>query len=266
MSAIHINGATRLYAIVGDPIAQARSPEAYSALFADAGMNAVMVPMHVRPQHFEATMRALLALGNLDGLVATVPYKARIVPFADRLGATAGCIGALNALRRETDGTWTGEMFDGAGFVRGAAHKGQVLRGRRVALFGAGGAGSAIGCELAAAGVASLAILDPQEQRAGELAHKLADAFPTCRIAVRETGPTDADMIVNASTVGMGEGDGLPGELGALDSGTLVGDVIVSPTPTPIIRQAIDHGCAYVTGMDMFAGQSDALLSFFARR
>ena len=222
MSAIHINGATRLYAIVGDPIAQARSPEAYSALFADAGMNAVMVPMHVRPQHFEATMRALLALGNLDGLVATVPYKARIVPFADRLGATAGCIGALNALRRETDGTWTGEMFDGAGFVRGAAHKGQVLRGRRVALFGAGGAGSAIGCELAAAGVASLAILDPQEQRAGEL--------------------------------------------GALDSGTLVGDVIVSPTPTPIIRQAIDHGCAYVTGMDMFAGQSDALLSFFARR
>jgi len=64
----------------------------------------------------------------------------------------------------------------------------------------------------------------------------------------------------------MGEGDGLPGELGALDSGTLVGDVIVSPTPTPIIRQAIDHGCAYVTGMDMFAGQSDALLSFFARR
>jgi len=233
MSAIHINGATRLYAIVGDPIAQARSPEAYSALFADAGMNAVMVPMHVRPQHFEATMRALLALGNLDGLVATVPYKARIVPFADRLGATAGCIGALNALRRETDGTWTGEMFDGAGFVRGAAHKGQVLRGRRVALFGA---------------------------------HKLADAFPTCRIEVRETVPNDADMIVNASTVGMGEGDGLPGELGALDSGTLVGDVIVSPTPTPIIRQAIDHGCAYVTGMDMFAGQSDALLSFFARR
>ena len=129
---------------------------------------------------------ALQAIGNLDGLVVTVPYKARAVRFAARLGKTAARIGALNALRREADDTWTGEMFDGAGFVRAAERKGEVLRDRRVALFGAGGAGSAIGCELAAAGVRSLSIIDPQRQRAAALARTLAEAFPACRVATAE--------------------------------------------------------------------------------
>ena len=142
MTAAKIDGATRLYAIIGDPIAQVRSPALYTELFADAGMNAVMVPVHVLPDRFEDTVPALLALGNLDGLLVTVPYKALVVPFATRLGKTAASIGALNALRREADGTWTGDMFDGAGFVRAAERKGFTLRGRRVTLFGAGGAGS----------------------------------------------------------------------------------------------------------------------------
>ena len=75
-----------------------------------------------------------------------------------------------------------------------------------------------------------------------------------------------AGEIVNASTVGMRDGDGMPGEIGALDSNTLVGDVIVSAEPTPIIRRAMHHGCRYVNGREMLAGQADALISFFARR
>ena len=206
-----------------------------------------------------------MALENLDGLIVTVPYKARAVRFAARLGPTASRIGALNALRRETDGTWTGDMFDGAGFVRGAAQKGEVLRGRRVALFGAGGAGSAIACELATAGVASLTIIDPQAERAGALARTLRDAFPDCRIEAATAVPRDTNMIVNASTVGMREADGMPGEIGALTPETLVGDVVIAEAPTAIIRHAMRHGCRHVSGRDMFAGQSDALMSFFAR-
>ena len=118
MTAIRVDGATRLYAIVGDPIVQVKSPEVFSELFARAGMNAVMIPMHVLPERFEESMRALMGIANVDGLVATVPYKAQAVQFADRLGPTASRIRALNALRREPDGTWTGDMFDGLGFVR----------------------------------------------------------------------------------------------------------------------------------------------------
>lgn len=260
-----INGATRLYAIVGDPIVQVKSPELYGELFAAAKMNAVMLPMHVLPERFDVTMTGLMELENLDGLLVTVPYKARAVRFAGQLGPTASRVGALNALRRETDGTWTGDMFDGAGFVRGATQKGEVLQGRRVALFGAGGAGSAIACELATAGVASITLIDSQPERATALARTLGAAFPSCRIEAASAVPRDTNMIVNASTVGMREEDGLPGEIGALAPETLVGDVIISEAPTPIIRHAMQHGCRHVSGRDMLAGQSDALMAFFAR-
>jgi shikimate dehydrogenase len=206
-----------------------------------------------------------MGLANLDGLLVTVPYKAPAIRLADRLGPTASRVGALNALRREADGTWTGDMFDGAGFVRAAERKNYVLQGRRVALFGAGGAGSAIGCELAAVGVQSVSIIDPQDGRAKALADTLRRGFPGCDVHAVESVPGATNMVVNASTVGMRDGDGLPGEMGALDSQTLVGDVIVSKEPTALIRDAIRHGCQYINGRNMLGGQSDALMSFFGR-
>ena len=119
-------GATRLYAIIGDPIAQVRSPEVFTERFAAAGIDAVLVPAHVPAERFDAIVPALMALGNLDGLLVTVPFKARMASLRKRLGCDgADCIGAVNALRREADGTWTGDMFDGAGFVRGARAQGR---------------------------------------------------------------------------------------------------------------------------------------------
>jgi shikimate dehydrogenase len=265
MTAIPISGATRLYGIVGNPIAQVKSPETFNAMFTAKQMDAVMLPVQVLPERFDAAITELKGLGNLDGLLVTVPYKARAVAHADRLGPTASRIRALNALRREADGTWTGDMFDGAGFVHAATGKGYRLQGRRVALFGAGGAGGAIACELAAAGVESLAFIDPQRERADALADTIRRAFPRCRAEATGSMPAATDMVVNASTVGMREGDGLPGAIGALEATTLVGDVIVSRQPTALIRLAIEHGCDHVSGNDMHRGQGDALLAFFRR-
>lgn len=260
---VRVNGATRLYAIVGDPIVQVRSPEVFTERFAANGVNAVLVPAQIPAGRFDDVVPALMALGNLDGLLVTVPFKARAVPFADRLGATAECIGAVNALRREVDGSWTGEMFDGAGFVRAVERKGERLRGRRVALFGAGGAGSAIACELAAAGVASIDVIDVQPGRAEALAAKLTHAFPECHLAVAISKPAEVDMVVNASPVGMQPGEGLPADIGPLAPDTLVGDVVVSDSPTPIIEHAMRCGCRWVNGRDMHDGQVEAITRFF---
>lgn len=264
MTAVTIDGATRLYGIVGDPIAQARSPQVYTELFAAKGVNAVLVPLHVLPADFASSLPALMRMRNLDGLLVTAPYKARAVEYAARLGETARCIGALNALRRDGDGRWSGDMFDGAGFVHGAQRKGFALRGRRVALYGAGGAGSAVACELAKAGVASIAIIDPDAARAQALATTLHQHFPQCAVVAAAALPAGFDMLVNASTVGMRDGDGLPGDVPALAADTLVGDVVVSEAPTPLIRLAQRHGCPHVTGRDMHGGQIDALMAFFA--
>lgn len=264
MTALRINGATRLYGIIGNPIAQVRSPETFTHAFTAKGINAVMLPFQVLPEAFDLSVRGLMALGNLDGLLVTVPYKARMTAFADRLGDTARCIGAINALRREADGSWTGDMFDGAGFIAGAQRKGYVLAGRRVALFGAGGAGSAIACGLVAAGVESIALIDPRQDQAGVLAAALLRTFPAAKVGTAQSVPADCTMIVNASTVGMRPGDGLPGDIGPLPAGTLIGDVINTDAPTPMLELAARHGCQFVGGKDMHAGQGEALLGFFA--
>lgn len=258
-----ITGATRLYAIIGDPIAQVRSPATFTERFAATGIDAVLVPAHVPADRFDTIVPALLALGNLEGLLVTVPFKARMAPFADRLGATAKTIGAVNALRREADGSWTGDMFDGIGFVRGAERKGERIRGRRVALFGAGGAGSAIACALAEAGVQSISVIDKDAPKAKALVEKLKAAFSECALVVEPGMPDGVDMVVNASPVGMQPGDGLPAEIGRLDPGTVVGDVVITQTPTAMIRHAMQCGCHWIDGRDMHGGQVDALMAFF---
>ena len=110
-----------------------------------------------------------------------------------------------------------------------------------------------------------LSIIDLQRERAQALAQTLRREFPSCKCDAVDAVPPGMNMIVNASTVGMRADDGLPGELVALDAGTLVGDVIVTEKPTVLLRHAIDHGCPYVNGRDMLRGQSDALMSFFGR-
>ncbi len=261
---VTVTGATRLYAIVGDPVAQVRSPGVFTERFAANGIDAVLVPAHVPADRFDAVVPALLGVGNLDGLLVTVPFKARMLRFADRLGAAAKGVGALNALRRESDGSWSGDMFDGAGFVRGAERKGEHVRGRRVALFGAGGAGSAIAFALADAGVRSIDVIDTAQGRAEALVDRLRGVFPGCALAPAERAPADVDMVVNASPVGMQPGDGMPGEIGPLAPATLVGDVVIADSPTPLIRHAMRCGCRFVEGRDMLAGQVDAILAFFA--
>ena len=261
---IGITGATRLYAIIGDPIAQVRSPEVFTARFAAENVDALLIPLHVPAARFDEIAPALLSLGNLDGVLITIPFKVRIARHASRLGAAAQCIGAANALRREADGTWTGDMFDGVGFVRGAQRKGERVHGRRVALFGAGGAGSAIAYALADAGAQSIAVVDVDAVKAETLAATLTAAFPACSVAASARMPDRFDMVVNASSVGMRPDDGLPAAIGPLDAGTLVGDVVIAGQPTALVRHAMQSGFRFVDGRDMHGGQVDALMQFFA--
>ena len=260
---MNIDGATRLYAIIGDPVAQVRSPSVYTAHFARHDMPAVMFAAQASRDSFDTAMRGLMSLGNLDGLLITSPHKAVALAFADRLSTRAQIVGAINALRREPDGSWTGDMFDGVGFVS-AAQKVMPVEAKRVLLFGCGGAGAAIAAELAAHGVHAISLVDPDANRARTLRDALAGHFRDCDVSVGSAG-AKYDIVVNASIVGMKDDDGLPGDPGAIDAGTLVGDVVLrSPaTPTMLVGLARERGAHVVTGQDMHGGQVDAILAFF---
>jgi shikimate dehydrogenase len=258
-----VDGATRLYGIIGDPIAQVGSPRAFTQRFRCAGRNAILVPFHVLAPVFDQTVRGIMAIENLDGLIATVPYKSRILAHIDRVQSTGKQVGAVNAVRRDPDGKWTGDMFDGRGLVRGLAKHGHQVAGRRVLLMGAGGAGSAIGCALAEAGAVAITIFDVDADKAQALAGRVTAAFPSCAVRVDRPAAADHDLIVNATPVGMAEADAMPAPLAKLDPKVVVADVIVSEKPTALLRHAQACGCPTMSGQSMLEGQIDEMLRFF---
>lgn len=258
-----IDGATRLYVIIGDPVAQVKSPGIYNPRFAAAGMNTVFVPAHVLSDHFEETMRGLMRLGNLDGLMVTVPFKARIMPFADRVLPMGAAVGAINALRRETDGTWTGDMFDGTGLIRGLANRSVSMAGRRVMLVGAGGAGSAVAVAVADAGAAAVSIVDADGARAEALAARVARAYPACRTRHGTLAFEGHDTFINATPIGMAPGEGPPVPLDGLRPDMLVIDIIMKPETTPLMAEARSLGCMVIGGRAMLEGQAELVAEFY---
>jgi shikimate dehydrogenase len=260
---MRIDGATRLFAIIGDPIRQARTPALLNPLIGKAGANAVLVPFHVRERDFDASMKAIMNLGNLDGLVITYPFKGKALALVDDLSARARQVGGLNAMRRDPDGRWTGDMFDGIGLLRAVATQTEIA-GKRVLLIGAGGAGSAIGFAFAEAGTSAITINDLDAKRAGDLAGRIGQAYPACGTRTGSALAEGHDIIVNATPIGMSAGDGLPGEVGPLSSSMIVVDIVPAPHMTPLLRRAADAGARPVAGSAMTEGQASAIAEFLA--
>ncbi|MEU6272430.1 shikimate dehydrogenase [Streptomyces populi] len=259
-TAARISGTTRLYAVLGDPVAQVRAPALLNPLFARLGKDAVLVPVEVGAGQLEHVVRGLTAVRNLDGLLVTVPHKTACHELADRITEAAAFSGSVNALRRLPGGGWEGANFDGEGFVRGLRAAGHEPRGTTVCLAGAGGAGSAIAVALLRAG-ARVTVWDVDATRAAELAARLAPHFPDRVTAT--SAHVDADLAVNATPMGLRPEDRLPFDPAALKPGTLVADIIMKPRETALLRAAREAGCAIQYGEPMLAEQIPLYEEFF---
>jgi shikimate dehydrogenase len=251
-----ISGATRLYVLLGDPLDKARSPEYYNALFAARGIDAVLVPMAVAPADFGALIPALKAVRNLDGLIITMPHKQAVLAHLDRLGDAARRVGAANVARREANGRWFGDMYDGPGFVGGLRGRGIACEGRRVYLLGCGGVARAMAIALAEAGVARLRLHDLDAGRAEALAAALRAQFPGLACELGAADPAQFDLAINATPLGMQPGDALPFDPSQLTPRTAVADVTTKPEITPLLAVARERGCPIATGRDMFEAQT----------
>ena len=258
-----IDGNTKLLAIIGDPIAQVRSPEIYNPRIAKAGVNAVLLPVHIPKAAFDDAIKGIMAIGNLLGIVVTYPHKERVFCHADRVGQIGQAVGAINAMRREADGSWTGDMFDGSGLIGALASLGQTATGRRVLILGAGGAGSAIAMALAAAGAAMVGIFDLDTSRATDLVARVQTHFPRCRANVTEGDVASFDLLINATPVGMAPAFALAPFRGDLHAGLTVIDIVPKPETTALLALAREKGCPTANGAAMVSGQADAVLAFF---
>ncbi len=259
-----VSGRTRVFGIVGHPIEQVRSPEMFSAEFARRGRAALMIPVHVLPEAFLPTVRALMSVQNLDGLVFTIPFKQAACALADELGVQARVVGAINALARRPGGRWVGDMFDGAGCVEGFRRRGFSFAARRVMLIGAGGAGSAIGVAVAHERPAAMRLFDPDPVRVEALATTIRRIDPAIDVVVGPPRVDSVDILLNASPVGMLGDPRMPIEVSSIPSSVIVFDAIVKPDQTRLLSVAEASGCAVVRGREMMRGQIAAMADFFS--
>ncbi len=256
-----VDGSTQVLGIVGHPIRQVRAPEVWNALFKANGFNGVCIPFHVLPADLESFVTGLRTAGNLVGLIVTVPHKPAAARLVAHPTSRAEQIQSVNVMRREADGSWTGDIIDGSGFVSGLLADGQRVEGRRALVVGSGGVGSAIAFALADAKAASVHVADIAIDRAVDLAARLQAAGTVS--GVTTANAKGFDLVVNASPVGMRPGDPLPIDCTDLSPDALVGEVVASPRITSLLEVARERGCYIQPGTVMMDHQLGEMRAFF---
>ncbi len=259
----YVSGRSRLYGIVGHPIEQVRSPEMFTAEFVARGHHGIMLPFHVLPDDFNTVLPALMRMPNLDGLVFTIPFKQRAVELAREIGPNARMVGAINALTRDTEGGWKGEIFDGIGCVEGHRRAGISFTGKHVMLIGLGGAGSAIAAAIAHERPAMMRLFDLDPARVTAMAERIRELDPAIEVVIGPPVTEGIDHLLNASPVGMLDDKRMPVEATTLPSAMTVFDAIVKPETTALLALAEASGCQVVRGREMMRGQISRMANFF---
>ncbi len=258
-----VNGKTRVYGIVGDPIEQVRSPEMVTWEMQKRDHNAVLIPMHIARDEFDTVMPQIMRMRNLDGLIFTIPFKAQAIALAKTLGPQASQIGAINALKKHSNGAWSGEIFDGIGCVEAFKKRGITLQDKRLQLIGLGGAGSAICVALAYEKPKLLRLFDINAQTTERMAKMVNTISPQTLVEVGLPLAEGIDILLNASPVGMLNDARLPFAVQQFKKELIVFDAIVMPENTPLLTLAQDCGCQVVRGREMMLGQISKIVDYF---
>jgi len=240
--------------VIGDPIAQSKSPTIHGMWLAALGIDAAYARAYVKAADLAAYLTARRADRDWRGCNVTMPHKQAIIPLLDRLDEVAARIGAVNTVIRESDGTLTGYNTDAAGF---AEPLGDVAG--RALVLGAGGAARAIVVALDEARFDITLVA-----RDGAKAQGLLDALvpgrpmlaaPMARFATQ--GRAAFDLVVNASPLGMVGNPPLAFDLGYVRAGGTVYDIVTAPLITPLLAGARARGLRTIDGLSMLIGQAD---------
>jgi shikimate dehydrogenase len=246
-----VTGATRLAAVIGDPIRHSLSPALYNAAFAERALDWVFLAFEVPAGGGAAAVRAMQALG-IAGLSVTMPHKVEVIEACDELSADAAALHSVNHVR-VVDGRVIGDSTDGDGFMRSLADAQVEVSGRRVLMLGAGGAARAVAVALARSG-AELTCAARRLDAAAEAA-RLCDGTAVSLDAAANL-VAESDLIVNATPLGMGSDTRMPIPTSALRPGLIVADLVYHPLRTPLLLAAAAAGATTIDGLGMLVHQA----------
>jgi shikimate dehydrogenase len=222
----------------------------HNAAFRKLELDWIYVACEVAPGAVDAAFSGVRALG-FGGLSVTIPHKAAALEAVDEVTDAARAIGAVNTVVPTAGGQLRGENTDGAGFLASLSEEGFKPAGRVCAVLGAGGAARAVVHALAGAGAADIVVINRTPARA-EAAAALAGATGRVGMAADVTG---ADLIVNATPLGLAGSQDLPVDPELLREGQLVVDLVPNPAVTPLMRAAELRGAGVAGGLGMLVHQ-----------
>ena len=260
-----LSGRTKLLGVIGHPIAHSLSPRIHNAAFA-VGKNHTgeaeyaYVAMDVRPERLPAAVAGLAALGFV-GFNVTMPHKEAILPLVDELDETARLAGAVNTVAVGEGGSLRGLNTDGSGFVEAGGEAGVSFAGRRVLIMGAGGAAAAIAVAVLGEEASRLYVANRTARKAEELRAKLSEITLGAEVLacpIDEVGAVaeDAEVLINATYLGMKEGDSLPFPAESLSAEKVVCDAVyLAGRETDLIWRARALGAQVLPGDRMLLYQ-----------
>ncbi|HLB25517.1 MAG TPA: shikimate dehydrogenase [Nitrospirota bacterium] len=254
---MNISGKTKVIAIFGDPIEHTLSPAMHNAAFEAMGLAYAYIPFHIKPEGLGNAVRAIRSLG-IVGANITVPHKERVMEFLDEVDPEAKRLGAVNTVVNK-DGKLTGFNTDGRGFVRSLKEDaGFEPRMKRVFVCGSGGAARGICFALAGAGVRRIYLYDIDAPKRDRLVADINSAFG--RDAARPSEPVPdfvraADLVVNATPLGMRESDPLPLPEDSFRPGQVFYDIVYNPARTRAVAAAEAAGAKAANGLGMLLWQ-----------
>jgi len=259
----HISERTAVFAVIGDPIAQSKSPLIHNAAYRKLGLNAVYVPVRVPPDQLQESLKELEQL-RVAGVSVTIPHKEGVLQCAEQVDEATELMGAANTLFRR-DGQWCATNTDAPAAIsaiqEGLRKAGSIpdLTARKVLILGAGGAARAVGHGLLRQG-AVVTLTNRSRDRGKSLAAELGCQFTSWE----NRGSEICDVLVNCTSVGMHPNvDVSPFEQHWLSDSTLVFDTVYNPEQTLLLKQAHDRGCASVSGVEMFIRQAALQFKLF---
>jgi len=253
-----LNFKQELTACFGQPVAENPTQVMMEAAYRHHGLDWRYLTIEVSPHDLAAGVAGARAMG-FRGFNCTIPHKVAVIQHLDGLGESASLMGAVNCVVRRGD-KLIGENTDGKGFVKSL----QELvdpRGKRVVMFGAGGAARAIGVEVALAGAVEITVVNRSHARGAELAKLFTDKVGVKTQLVDWNGdyvvPEGVDIVINATSIGLfPDVDArLAVDPASLKAGMVVADVIPNPPKTRLVRDASARGCKVIDGLGMLVNQ-----------
>ncbi len=255
-----------VYALIGDPIDHSMSPTIQNAAFRSIGLNAIYVPFRVESTGLRFALQGLKSLG-VRGFNVTTPHKTAMLRYLDEVETEAAEIGSINTVKSD-GGTLTGFNTDGAGALNALKEVGISPDGKSILLFGAGGAARAIAHALAGHRC-EITLVNRTISRAQRLASLLRTKFGIQANCVSLSSKSmrrpveSADVILNASSMGMAGNENVPVPKKWLRSNQCVFDIVYRPVRTRLLRNAVIAGARTIDGLDMLVSQGACSFSIW---